>query len=224
MSRFGKLKARERTHAPPDHRMRDTALDLFGESALAEIEGILGVASPEGRVRESLARSLYAYARDRAGNSGHSGEGSPAQIRQRIKTISKAARSLQAALASNGAAETVACILEGRGIDMMLLNDFIAELTQIKTGPGGKRLADPEHWLLMDRVADIFERTAQERATLSETRSDNSFNGPLFKMARYVEKAAAKAVQRRELSDSALGSRLKRLLKIRNKSIAKLRA
>jgi hypothetical protein len=224
MNRLGKLKAHERTHTPPDHRMRDTARELFGEAALAKIEGILCVASPDGQVRESMARSLYAYARDRAGHSGYSGEGSPAQIRQRIKTISKAAQSLQAALASNGAAETVAFILEGRGIDMMLLNDFIAELAQIKTGPKGKRLADPEHGLLMDRIADIFERTTQERATLGETRSDNSFSGPFFKMARCVEKAAANAVQRPELSDSALGSRLKRLLKIRNKSIAKLRA
>jgi hypothetical protein len=217
MSRLGKLKAYART-LPQRPRMQDTALELFGEAALGRIEEILAVTSPDEKVREDLARSLCAYARDKAGqhSSGHSGEGSPAQIRKRKRAINKAARSLQSELAATDAAtETVVFRLEVGGIDMMLLNNFIAKLAQIEIDSDDMRRADPEHWLLMDRVVDIFERTAQKPATLSDHRDGvgNRFGGLFFEMAEVVEAAAARAVQRPKLTPGALGHRLRRLLK-----------
>ena len=223
MSRLGKLEAYPRAFSQRP-RMQDTALELFGEEALVRIEEILSAASPDGDVREALARSLYAYARDKVGkHSGHSGEGSPAQIRKRRNAIIKAARSLQSELAATDAAtETVVFMLEVGGTDMMLLNTFVAKLAQIEMNSGDMRRADPEHWLLMDRVANIFERTAQKPATLSDHRDGvgNRFGGLFFEMAEVVEAAAARAVQRPKLTQSALGHRLRRLLEHR----AKLRA
>ena len=83
---------------------REAALGYFGAS-IEDIE-ILRVDSPDAQVREDLAWSLYAYARDRAGDSGYGGEGSPAHIRQRVEAIDKAARSLRAALAPTDGATT----------------------------------------------------------------------------------------------------------------------
>ena len=199
---------------------RDAALGYFG-TAIEDIERILRVDSPDEQVREDLAWSLYAYVRDRAGDSGYSGEGSPAQIRNRVEAIRKAARSLRAALAPTDAAvDTVTVTLMDGDVDVVLLNEqvdaTIAVLKKVKTDRGGNRpLADPEHWLLIDRVTDIFERTTQRRAALSEHRGKRSFSGDFFRIAELVEAAAAAATKRRPATNSALGSRLRRLLKFR---------
>jgi hypothetical protein len=224
MNRLGKLKAHERTHTPPDHRMRDTALALFGAGALEEIEGILRVASPDEQVRDYLARSLHAYARDKHARDTGNGEVSSAQFRRRVEAICKAAQSLQAALpwsADDDAGATVALRLIAGGVDVGLLSrqlDAIAALEKIEMGKGGGRpLDDPEHWLLLDRVADVFERTTHHRATLTENRGKCSFSGDFFRMAELVEAAAAAATKRRPATNSALGSRLRRLLNLRAK-------
>ena len=222
MSRFRKLKAHARTLRRPE---RIGALALFGAGVLEEIEGILGVTSPHEEVREALAESLCAYAgrSPYVGGSvgGYSGEGSSAQIRRRVEAISGAARSMRAALApADAAAETVTVWLETAGIDVGGLKEqagaVLAALKKIKTDKGGHRpLADPEHWLLLDRAADIFERTAQKRATLSDHRGKRTFSGGFFRMAELVEAAAATATKRQPATNSALGTRLRRLLELR---------
>jgi hypothetical protein len=236
MNRLGKLKAHERTHTPPDHRMRDTALALFGAGALEEIEGILRVASPDEQVRDYLARSLHAYARvkyarDTGDRTVGDGAGSPAQIRQRVKAIDKAARSLRAALVptDNAATSTVAIMLMAGDVNVGLLNKqvdaTIAALEKVEISKGGGRpLDDPEHWLLMDRIADLFELTAQRQARLKDSTLGlpvgRVFSGDFFRMAELVEAAAAEAKKLEPMTNSALGTQLRRLLDLR----AKLRA
>jgi hypothetical protein len=199
---------------------REAALGYFGTS-IEDIERILRVDSPDEQVREDLAWSLYAYARDRAGDSGYGGEGSPEQIRQRVEAINKAARSLRAALApTDGATTTVAVMLMAGDVDVGLLNKqvdaAIVALEKVKIGKGGGRpLDDPEHWLLLDRVTDVFERTAQRRATLTDNRIRHAFEGDFFRMAELVEAAAVAATERQSMTNSALGTRLRRLRDLR---------
>jgi hypothetical protein len=228
MSRLGKLKAHVRTRTQ-DHRVRDAVLALFGAGALEEIESILRVESPDEQVRENLAWSLHAYARDEyaravGDRTAGAGAGSPKQIRQRVKAITKAARSLQAALAltDDAATTTVAVMLMAGDVDVGLLHKQVdatlVALEKVEIGKGGGRpLDDPEHWLLLDRVADLFELTAQRRATLTDDRFRREFSGDFFRMAELVEAAAAKATKREPMTNSALGTQLRRLLDLRAK-------
>ena len=226
MNHLGKLKAYARTRNTRNHQGRDAALAFFGAGALEEIEGILDNVSPDKQVRDTLAWSLCAYVRDRAGTSGYSGEGSPAQIRHHVETISRASQALQAALAiDDAAAETVALLLESRGVDVEGLKEqivvVIAELELIKTDPGGGRPRnDPEFSLLMDRVADIFETETHQRATLTDNRSKGVVAGKFFRMAELVDAAAASAVGRDPMKNGPLGDLLKNLLKQRVKPVA----
>jgi hypothetical protein len=224
MSRLGKLKAHERVLAH-DTRARDAALALFGAGALEEIEGILRVPSPDEQVRDYLARSLHAYARVTGDRTAGDGEGSPAEIRERVEAILKAARALQAALAPTDAATatTVAVILMAGDADVGLLikqvDAAITALGKIEIGKGGGRpLDDPEHWLLMNRTADLFELTARRRAALTEDRRSDEgieFGGDFFRIAEIVDAAAAKAMKREPMANGALGAQLRRLLKLR---------
>ena len=67
-------------------------------------------------------------------------------------------------------------------------------LEKVKIGKGGGRpLDDPEHWLLLNRVTDVFERTARQRATLTDNRIRREFSGNFLRMAELVEAAAAAA-------------------------------
>ena len=121
---------------------------------------------------------------------------------------------------ADASADTVSVLLIAAGVDVVLLNEqagaALAALKKIKIGQGGNRpLADPEHWLLLDRVADLFERTTQRRATLSENRGRRSFSGDFFRVAELVEAAAAAATKRQPATNSALGNRLKRLRELR---------
>jgi hypothetical protein len=173
-------------------------------------------------VRDYLARSLHAYARDKHARDTGNGEVSSAQFRRRVEAICKAAQSLQAALpwsADDDAGATVALRLIAGGVDVGLLSrqlDAIAALEKIEMGKGGGRpLDDPEHWLLLDRVADVFERTTRLRATLTENRHKGDFSGSFFRMAALVEAAAATATKRQPMTNSALGTRLRRLLDLR---------
>ena len=133
-------------------------------------------------MRDYLARSLHAYARvtyarDTGDRDVGEGAGSPAQIRQRVEAITKAARSLQAALvpADDAATSTVAIMLMAGDVDVGLLNNHvdatIAALEKVEISKGGGRpLDDSEHWLLMDRIADLFELdVAQRQARLKDS-------------------------------------------------------
>jgi hypothetical protein len=235
MTRLGKLKAHVRTRTQ-DHRARDAALAFFGAGALEEIEGILRVASPDEQVRDYLARSLHAYvrvkyARDTGDCTVGDDEGWSAQIRQRVEAINKAARSLQAALAptDDATTTTIAVMLMAGDVDVGLLNNqvdaTIAALEKVEIGKGGGRpLDDPEHWLLMDRIVDLFELTAQRQARLTDSTLGllvgRVFSGDFFRMAELVEAAAAEAKKLEPMTNSALGTQLRRLLDLR----AKLRA
>jgi hypothetical protein len=204
---------------------REAALGYFGTS-IADIEKILRVDSPDAQVREDLAWSLYSYARDtgRDHNVG-SGEGSPAQIRHSVETITKAAQSLQTALAPTDAAasSTVAVMLMAGDVDVAFLHKqidaILAVLEKVEIGKGGGRpLDDPEHWLLMERTADLFELTAQREAALTEDRRSDEgieFGGDFFRMAELVEAAAAAATNRQPIPNSVLGIRLRRLRRLR---------
>jgi hypothetical protein len=79
----------------------------------------------------------------------------------------------------------------------------------------GGRPADVEYGILMSRIADIFQLATERQPTLTWDPFKRTFAGKFFGIAELVDEAAAKATQGRPRSNSALGSLLKRLLKVR---------
>jgi hypothetical protein len=200
---------------------RETALKCFGKS-LGGIERLLGKPSPGEPLRDELALLLWKYARGQAGQDGAVRE-LPSQVSRRAAAISVTARSLHDALQGlvdaytrdDVAAATVAIALAAGGVDttavLEQLEVILSATGKIERSKGGAP-ADVEYGLLMYRVAQLFEAATGKPAEVKwNTLLENS-PSPFFKMAKAVEQAAAAATQRKQLSDRALQSRLKKIL------------
>jgi hypothetical protein len=204
---------------------RKAALDHFEKSSIDEIESILGKSSPDEGLRDDLAWTLWKYARGKAGQDGSVPE-LPSHVRHYIELLDKTARPLRDALVkledayicNEAEAHTVAIMLTAAGIDAP---GVLGELETILSVAGnadkseGGRPADVEYGILMSRVIDIFQLATGRQPTLTWDPFERTFAGKFFRIAELVGEAAAKATQGQARSNSALGSLLKRLLKVR---------
>jgi hypothetical protein len=203
---------------------RKAALNHFGKS-IEEIESILGKSSPDESLRDELASALWKYARGRSGLDG-SLPASPSRVRDYVESLDKTARPLRdvlgkladAYISDDAAAHTVAITLDAAGIDVpgvLGQLEAILSVTENADKSEGGRPADVEYGILMSRVTDIFQLATGRQPTLTWDPFKRTFAGKFFRIAELVDEAAAKATQGRTRSNSALGSLLKRLLKVR---------
>jgi hypothetical protein len=203
---------------------REAALDHF-ERSIKEIENLLGKHSPDEDLRNDLALTLWKYARGKANHDGSLPE-SPAQVRRYIESLDKAARQLCDALVKldavdDAAAATVAIVLDAAGIDRCKVLEQLevilsATATGIADKSAGGKSPDVEYALLMDRVIDIFQLATGQQATLTCDSVDGIYSGKFFRVAELVDVAAASATHGQLQTNSALGTRLRRLLKVQN--------
>ncbi len=223
---------------------REVALKHFGTASLEEIERLLGKPSPDDPLRDELASMLWRYARGVDGRDG-SGKELTSEVRSYIEAVKRPARSLRDALdhilvAANAearapgfphtairddpAANTAEMLICSKVDDVFALLaqlNAILSVEEIVVGKNGRPRKDPEFWLLMDRIADIFETETRTEATLTEKTytTPASFSGQFFRMAEIIDAAAAGATQREARSNSALGSLLKELRGLRVKPL-----
>ena len=196
---------------------REAALDHF-ERSIKEIENILGKHSPDEDVRNDLALTLWKYARGKADQDGSSPE-SPAQVRRFIESLDKSARQLRDALVRLDPAATVAFMLDAADVDrckVLEQLEAILSVTENADKSAGGRPPDVEYGLLMDRVIDIFQLATGQRATVTCDPVGGSYEGKFFRIAELMDVAAASATHGRLQTNSALGKRLQRLLKVQN--------
>jgi len=204
---------------------RKAALDHFGKSSIEEIESILWKSSPDESIRDELASALWKYARGRSGLDGSLPE-SPSRVRDYVESLDKTARPLRDALGKladayirdDAAAHTITIMLAAADIDVpgvLVQLETILSVTGKAYKSEGGRPADVEYGILMSRVIDIFQLATGRQPTLTWDPFKRTFAGKFFRIAELVDEAAAKVTQGRTRSNSALGSLLKRLLKVR---------
>jgi hypothetical protein len=198
---------------------RKAALDHFGKS-IEEIERILGKTSPNEELRDDLARTLWHYARGKAGQDGPP-SGQPSDLHRYAKTLNKATQALYDVLAKgyyygDDATITVAIMLSAVDVDVgqMLghLETILSVTESIDKGKGGKP-PDNEFKILMDRIIDIFQLATGRRATVTWDEIEHRYAGDLFKLAELVDAAVAAATQTQPRTNGALGKELQRLLR-----------
>jgi hypothetical protein len=200
---------------------RKAALDHFGKS-IEEIERILGKTSPNEKLRDNLAWTLWHYARGKAGQDGFLPE-LQSDLRRYVASLDKATRLLHDLLAkghyaNDAAASTVVIMLTAAGLDVERLLeqlDVILSVTKnvnADKSKGGKP-PDNEFKILIDRVVDIFQLTTGRRATVTWDEIKHVFAGDFFKLAELVDAAVAAATQTQPRTNGALGKELQRLLR-----------
>lgn len=200
---------------------RKAALDHFGKS-IEEIERILGKTSPNEKLRDDLAWTLWHYARGKAGQDGSLPE-LPSDPSRYVASLDKATRLLHDMLAKghyadDAAASTIVVrliaarlnvgqLLEQLGVILSVTENVGADKSKVGKPP------DVGHRLLMDRVIDIFQLTTTRQAGVTWDEIEHRYAGDLFRLAELVDAAVAAATQTQPRTNGALGKELQRLLR-----------
>ena len=195
---------------------RKAALDHFGKS-IEEIERILDKTSPNEKLRDELAWTLWHYARGKACHDGSLPE-LPSDPRRYVALLDKATRRLhdllaQGHYANDAAASTVTVRLIAAGLDaeqMLEQLRVILSVTENVDKSKGGRPPDVEYWVLIARVVDIFQlATGREVVIPTWNPNERIFSGDFFRVAELVDAAAASATQTQPRTNSALGNLLR---------------